>query len=310
MMGFFGPKKTPEEKQKEMEELKRQIDDLEQKKHPKKVVKAPQTDQQEKAGSSGLSVVNVTKLREDRQNRKKQSRDEFAKKIANHKINEIRERQRQKESISRLSKDNIKDLVDLINISDDIFDFYQRGTRLFDDEVFVSLGLLSKAEVTLFDYLVSNDLSSELYQGEVSLLNQAYIQSQKEKFDKFAQSNEQMMKSIQSGKTQFYDDRLSNLPHIYVFGNEQDYRLVKAMSIPAVVHHVFNFDDLEVFEYDQDKKCVVLFKTVNGELSSEYQRIKNSQDFKILLAFNASPDVHMNNEVVPFNREKLINKLI
>lgn len=314
-MSLFGPKKTPEEKQKELEEIQAQIDEMEQKKKSKKNNKKTRVipldeEKQEKVSSNGLSYANVNEIREKRQKRKDQSREVFVQRIANHKINETRQSQEYKEIISRLTKEDLSKIIHLLHESKDIFDFYSKGVEDFDPKVFIALDIISLSEQTLFDYLYRNNLSDELYQGEVALMNKAYIQSQKEKYQEFADKHQEMISSIKSGSTQFYDDRLSKLPRLYILGDERSFELVKAMSIPTSVRPIFNFDDLEIFKYDEEEKCVILFESVNGELQNDYQKIKNEQNFKILLAFNLSSDQKMHNEVVPFNRDNLISKLI
>ena len=320
-MGLFS-KKTPEERQAEMErervELEKQRKELMRKKALKKGKPLPkeledetskEENEEQDNSSKGLVRVNVNKLRKSSINKANESKASFIKRINSYQVEELPQKQVQKEIISRLQKKDLKKIIDLINNSEDLYNFYEKVTKDFDSEVLVSLGIISKSEAELFEYIKKNNLGHELYQGQIELFNKAYIENQKEKYNIFADDHQKLLQSIKSGRLQDQDNRIKNMPIIYVLGNDSEFNLINSMSLPTKVIPIFTLDDLEIFKNDDRKKCIIMMKHPNPDLSHDFKEIRSKEDFRIYFSFKMS-SISSRDEIVPFNRNNIINKFM
>lgn len=320
-MGLFS-KKTPEERQAEMEkeraELEKQRKELMRKKALKKGKPLPEEledevyneeNKEQNNSSKGLVRVNVNKLRKNSINKANESKTSFIKRINSYQVEELPQKQVQKEIISRLQKKDLKKIIDLINNSEDLYNFYEKVTKDFDSEVLVSLGIISKSEAELFEYIKKNNLGHELYQGQIELFNKAYIENQKEKYNIFADDHQKLLQSIKSGRLQDQDNRIKNMPIIYVLGNDSEFNLINSMSLPTKVIPIFTLDDLEIFKNDDRKKCIIMMKHPNPDLSHDFKEIRSKEDFRIYFSFKMS-SISSRDEIVPFNRNNVINKFM
>lgn len=327
-MSLFN-KKSPEERKAELE---RERQELEQRKKeaaerkgkvykPKANIKnnsnsnandlnnSLNNDNDINVSSQGLKRVNVKKIQTNVTNKNNESEAQFIKRISSHKVNELSEKQIQKEVISRLQKSDYAKIIDYINSSKDLYDFYERVTKDFKPEVLVSLRIISKAEEAVFRYIKENNLSNELYQGDIELLNKAYIENQQEGYKIFADEHQKLLTSIKSGKTQDREIRINNMPIIYILGSSDEFNFVNAMSLPTKVLPILTEDDLDIFANDDRNKCVILMKHPDPSLGNEFKKIKEKQSFRTFLSFKLSS---MNNkdEIVPFNRDNILNKFL
>lgn len=319
-MGLFS-KKTPEERQAEMKkeraELEKQRKELMRKKALKKDKPLPEelekndkaSNEEQNNSSKGLVRVNVNKLRKNSINKTNESKTSFIKRINSYQVEELPQKQVQKEIISRLQKKDLKKIIDLINNSEDLYNFYEKVTKDFDSEVLVSLGIISKSEAELFEYIKENNLGHELYQGQIELFNKAYIENQKEKYNIFADDHQKLLQSIKSGRLQDKDNRIKNMPIIYVLGNDSEFNLINSMSLPTKVIPIFTLDDLEIFKNDDRKKCIIMMKHPNPDLSHDFKEIRSKEDFRIYFSFKMS-SISSRDEIVPFNRNNIINKFM
>lgn len=320
-MGLFS-KKTPEERQAEMEkervELEKQRKELMRKKALKKGKPLPkeledetskEENEEQDNSSKGLVRVNVNKLRKSSINKANESKTSFIKRINSYQVEELPQKQVQKEIISRLQKKDLKKIIDLINNSEDLYNFYEKVTKDFDSEVLVSLGIISKSEAELFEYIKKNNLGHELYQGQIELFNKAYIENQREKYNIFADDHQKLLQSIKSGRLQDKDNRIKNMPIIYVLGNDSEFNLINSMSLPTKVIPIFTLDDLEIFKNDDRKKCIIMMKHPNPDLSHDFKEIRSKEDFRIYFSFKMS-SISSRDEIVPFNRNNVINKFM
>lgn len=296
-MGLFS-KKTPEERQAEMKKERAELE---------KNDKA--SNEEQNNSSKGLVRVNVNKLRKNSINKTNESKTSFIKRINSYQVEELPQKQVQKEIISRLQKKDLKKIIDLINNSEGLYNFYEKVTKDFDSEVLVSLGIISKSEAELFEYIKENNLGHELYQGQIELFNKAYIENQKEKYNIFADDHQKLLQSIKSGRLQDKDNRIKNMPIIYVLGNDSEFNLINSMSLPTKVIPIFTLDDLEIFKNDDRKKCIIMMKHPNPDLSHDFKEIRSKEDFRIYFSFKMS-SISSRDEIVPFNRNNIINKFM
>ena len=324
-MGLFN-KKSPEERKAELERERQELEERRRiaaekkgKVYKPKTAPAAQStnnskednsnEQPANVSSQGLKRVDVKKIRTNVANKNNESEAEFIKRISSHKINEVSEKQIQKEVVSRLQKSDYAKIVDYINDSKDLYDFYEKVTKDFKPEVLVSLRIISKAEEAVFRYIKENNLSNELYQGDIELLNKAYIENQKEGYKIFADEHQKLLTSIKSGKTQDRDMRIDNMPIIYILGSSDEFNFVNAMSLPTKVLPILTEDDLDIFANDDRNKCVILMKHPDPALGGEFKKVKEQQNFRTFLSFKLS-SMNSRDEIVPFNRDNILNKFL
>lgn len=337
-MGLFS-RKTPEEKAAEQEEMERQIEMMKQqnkdknrnrkekrkakrgakKQPPKPRKQAPrqnrsQTQVAEEQAQEPEQVKTHTvqrhlkQMEEASKKRKNEDKASFVSRVNNRKVTLIKESQQRQELISRLSKDALKVVTDNLNDSKDLFDFYQKTIPDVAPDALVALGLITPAEKETFNYVIKNDLSNTLYQGKTRLFNKALQQAQREEFQEFADDNQELMNRLKSGKQQLEERKMKHLPIVYVLGRKEDVQLIEMFSLPTAVRPLLTKEDMEIFEQDDSSKCVLMFKKANTKLAPEFKRISKGQKFKLLLTFKRH-SIQAQNEIVPFNRQALLQKL-
>lgn len=296
----------PEKKKQKREELERKRKELEMQRQQKKVGKTlkksdrsdlikPTQDIQNRQISRGLSRPNRSAIKPSGQ----QKVLSFAERLEQKQTSDIPQRQLNKEILSRLSETDVSVIKNNMIESSDLFTFYKTSIQRYAPEVLVALRCVTKSEQVLFDYIIKNNLEQELYQGKVELFDNAEVTKLKESFKDFIERHPEFKTSEVIAKKD------PELPRLYILGTEQDFELVKAMSLDAPIFHINLMSDLEIFERDERKKAVILFRRPNPALGKPFKEISKVQQFKLYPSFQLGSS-KASNEITPFNRKNLI----
>lgn len=197
-----------------------------------------------------------------------------------------------------------KDLMKMILYSTSDIELFTKYFQSYGNyEDLVALGIFSEQKAELLDYFYQNDRQNDLLTTPNSAIDHDMIQRQNSKFQQFLSAHPEFHKI----KNVSDADNLK-LPHIYLFGDNNDFLILKGMSLNTKIFLLNDKKTMKQFEEDEHDKTVLFSVHANADLASDYNRIFSEQDFQTLQLYNDSDNIKTN--VVPFTRKNLIQHLL
>lgn len=204
-----------------------------------------------------------------------------------------------------LSDDSKKrDLMQMILYSKsdiELFTKYYQSYGNYDD--LVALGIFDEQKAELLNYFYQNDKQEDLITTPAANLDRAVITRQNARFQQFLSTHSEYRKINDVSEA----DNLK-LPHIYLFGNKDDFAILEGMSLNTEIYLLNDKNTMKKFEEDDYDKTVLFSVHANPELASDYNRIFSEQSFQTLQLYKDKNNEETN--VVPFTRKNLMKHLL
>lgn len=202
----------------------------------------------------------------------------------------------QKQYLSDAAK--AKDLKRIIDNSKTEFEVYQKYSSVYPAEELVAIGLFSWQEIEKYKFINNN-------QDEISFsgtYNSDAVNETAKKFQAFL-ANHSEYRQID---TLSDDDANLKLPNLYLFGSQDELKILNAMSLPTKTALISNHQELVVFKNDNKNKAVLFSKRANANLAGEYNQIFEEQNnFETYQLFGNNQ-----NSINPLTRQKLIEIIL
>lgn len=216
--------------------------------------------------------------------------------------------ERLKEKLSRFESDNNNyyELGQIIRNSDNNYQLFSEYYKIHHSyEELVALGIFDEQKAEMLLNLYNHeDIHNAVMTTDVNNIKQDLLEHNAKLFDKFLINHPEY-----AHYSDITEDPKIKLPHIYIIGNNEDYKQLEAMSLETKIFLISNLNELENFEKDTNKKIIILSENANMVLSDKYNEIYDKQDFKVYRKFHID-DENVDNEIIPFTRKKLINTLL
>lgn len=191
-----------------------------------------------------------------------------------------------------------KDLKRIIDNSKTEFEVYQKYSSVYPAEELVAIGLFSWQEIEKYKF-INNNRDEISFSGTY---NSDAVNGTTKEFQAFL-ANHSEYRQID---TLSDDDANLKLPHLYLFGSQDDLKILNAMSLPTKTALISNHQELATFKNDNKNKAVLFSKNANASLAGEYNKIFEEQNnFETYQLFGKSQ-----NSINPFTRQKLIEIIL
>ena len=202
----------------------------------------------------------------------------------------------QKQYLSDTAK--TKDLKRIIDNSKTEFEVYQKYSSVYPAEELVAIGLFSWQEIEKYKF-INNNKDEISFSGTY---NSDAVNETAKKFQAFL-ANHSEYRQID---TLSDDDANLKLPNLYLFGSQDELKILNAMSLPTKTALISNHQELIAFKNDNKNKAVLFSKHANASLASEYNQIFEEQNnFETYQLFGNNQ-----NSINPFTRQKLIEIIL
>lgn len=215
---------------------------------------------------------------------------------------------RLQESLSRFesNNNNYYELNQIIRNSENdyqLFSEYYQSHNSYEE--LIALGIFDEQKVEMLLNLYNHEnIHNAVMTTNVSTIRNDLLEHTSKSFDKFLINNPEY-----AHYSDITEDPKIKLPDVYILGNLNDYKQLEAMSLKTKIFLISNLKELEQFEQDNMNKIVILTQNANMMLSDKYNEIFDKQQFNVYRNFHID-DEHIDNEIIPFTREKLINTLL
>lgn len=225
--------------------------------------------------------------------------------LLNSQFNRPRSEQLEQIKERFLSNDSkMHDLTEMIaNSTSDIelFTKYYQSYGNYED--LVALGIFDEQRAELLNYFYQKDEQNNLLTTPHANLDRDQITRQNKKFQSYLAQHPELRKIKNVGEA----DNL-NFPHVYLFGNKQDFAILQGMSLNTEIFLLNDKKTMDKFEEDEADKTVLFSVHANPDLANDYNRIFSEQSFQTLQLFKDEKTADTN--VVPFTRKNLIEHLL
>ena len=202
----------------------------------------------------------------------------------------------QKQYLSDAAK--AKDLKRIIDNSKTEFEVYQKYSSVYPAEELVAIGLFSWQEIEKYKF-INNNKDEISFSGTY---NFDAVNGTAKEFQAFL-ANHSEYRQID---TLSDDDANLKLPNLYLFGSQDELKILNAMSLPTKTALISNHQELIAFKNDNKNKAVLFSKHANASLASEYNQIFEEQNnFETYQLFGNNQ-----NSINPFTRQKLIEIIL
>lgn len=202
----------------------------------------------------------------------------------------------QKQYLSDTAK--AKDLKRIIDNSKTEFEVYQKYSSVYPVEELVAIGLFSWQEIEKYKF-INNNKDEISFSGTY---NSDAVNETAKEFQAFL-ANHSEYRQID---TLSDDDANLKLPNLYLFGSQDELKILNAMSLPTKTALISNHQELVAFKNDNKNKAVLFSKHANANLAGEYNQIFEEQNnFETYQLFGNNQ-----NSINPFTRQKLIEIIL